>query len=73
MKWPDSALRAFAGENLNGLLDIAAKIGTELRNQYILGYRPGNKVQDTRGRKIKIKLRTPAGLPPLTAHSKTGG
>ena len=67
--------RAFAGENLNGLLDIAAKIGTELRNQYILGYRPGNKVHDTRGRKIKIKikLRTPKGLPPLTAHSKTGG
>jgi Ca-activated chloride channel family protein len=65
--------RAFAGENLNGLLDTAAKIGTELRNRYILGYRPGNKVHDTRGQKIKIKLRIPKGLPPLTAHSKTGG
>jgi len=32
--------RAFAVENLNDLPDIAAKIGAELRNQYILGYHP---------------------------------
>ncbi len=64
--------RAFSVENLNELPDIAAKIGTELRNQYILGYHPSNKVHDARWRKIKIKLRTPKGLPPLTAYAKTG-
>jgi len=64
--------RFFTVENLNDLPDIAAKIGTELRNQYILGYRPSNKAHDARWRKIKIQLRTPKGLPPLTSYSKTG-
>lgn len=40
--------RAFTLENLNDLPDIAAKIGSELRNQYILGYRPSNKAHDAR-------------------------
>jgi Ca-activated chloride channel homolog len=64
--------RAFTVENVNDLPDIAAKIGSELRNQYVLGYHPSNKAHDARWRKIKIKLRTPRGLPPLTAHAKTG-
>ena len=64
--------RAFAVDNLDELPDIAAKIGLELRNQYVLGYRPSNKARDGRWRKIKIKLRAPRGLPPLTVYSKTG-
>jgi Ca-activated chloride channel family protein len=64
--------RAFTVENFNDLPDIAAKIGIELRNQYILGYRPSHKAHDARWRKIKVKLRTPKGLPPLTAYAKTG-
>ena len=64
--------RSFAVENLSDLPDIATKIGTELRNQYVLGYRPSHKVHDARWRKIKVKLRTPKGLPPLTAYAKTG-
>src|SRR6201981_2731250 len=64
--------RAFSVENLNELPDIAGKIGTELRNQYVLGYRPSNKSHDARWRKIKVKLRAPKGLPPLTAYAKTG-
>ena len=64
--------RAFTVENLNDLPDIAAKIGMELRNQYILGYHPSHKARDARWRKIKIKLRAPKGLPPLTAYAKTG-
>jgi Ca-activated chloride channel homolog len=64
--------RAFTVENIDDLPDIAAKIGAELRNQYILGYHPSNKAHDARWRKIKIKLRTPKGLPPLTAYAKTG-
>jgi Ca-activated chloride channel homolog len=64
--------RAFTAENLNDLPDIAAKIGAELRNQYVLGYHPSNKAHDARWRKIKIKLRVPKGLPPLSAYAKTG-
>jgi Ca-activated chloride channel family protein len=64
--------RAFDVENVNELPDIATKIGAELRNQYILGYRPSNKSHDSRWRKIKIKLRPPKGLPPLSVYAKTG-
>src|SRR5712672_3672528 len=64
--------RTFTAENLNDLPDIAAKIGAELRNLYILGYPPSNKAHDARWRKIKIKLRAPKGLPPLSVYAKTG-
>jgi Ca-activated chloride channel family protein len=64
--------RAFDVENMDELPDIATKIGAELRNQYILGYHPSNKSHDARWRKIKIKLRPPKGLPPLSVYAKTG-
>lgn len=64
--------RLFAVESLNELPDVATKIGLELRNQYVLGYRPSNKAHDARWRKIKVKLRVPKGLPPLNTYSKTG-
>lgn len=64
--------RAFEVTNASELADIAAKVGMELRNQYILGYHPSNKAHDARWRKIKVKLRTPKGLPPLTVHTKPG-
>jgi Ca-activated chloride channel homolog len=47
--------RSFAVENLNELPDIAAKIGAELRNQYVLGYRPSDRAHDARWRKIKVR------------------
>jgi Ca-activated chloride channel family protein len=64
--------RVFSVEKLDELPDIASKIGMELRNQYVLGYRPSNKAHDARWRKLKIKLRAPKGLPPLSVYSKTG-
>ncbi|HKF39608.1 MAG TPA: VWA domain-containing protein [Candidatus Acidoferrum sp.] len=64
--------RVFAVEHLNDLPDIASKIGMELRNQYVLGYRPSNHAHDARWRKIKVKLRPPKGLPPLSVYAKTG-
>jgi Ca-activated chloride channel family protein len=64
--------RAFSVENINELPDIATKIGSELRNQYILGYRPSDKSHDARWRKIKIKLHAPRGMPPLSVSAKTG-
>ena len=34
--------RAFTIDNPNDLADVATKIGIELRNQYVIGYRPNN-------------------------------
>jgi Ca-activated chloride channel family protein len=64
--------RVFGVQKLEELPDIASKIGMELRNQYVLGYRPSNKARDARWRKIKIKLREPKGLPPLSVYARSG-
>jgi len=64
--------RAFTVDNPNDLGDVATKIGVELRNQYVLGYRPNNKARDGKWRKIKVKLLPPKGLPPLRVYARTG-
>jgi len=64
--------RTFAIGNPNELADVATKIGIELRNQYVLGYRPTNPTRDGKWRKIKVKLNPPKGLPPLHVYAKTG-
>jgi len=64
--------RTFTIDNPNELADVATKIGIELRNQYVLGYRPSNQIRDGRWRKIKVKLTPPKGLPPLHVYAKTG-
>jgi Ca-activated chloride channel homolog len=64
--------RAFTVENPNDLADVATKIGVELRNQYVLGYRPSKIVRDGKWRKIKVKLLPPKGLPPLRVYARTG-
>jgi Ca-activated chloride channel homolog len=64
--------RAFTIDNPNDLGDVATKIGIELRNQYVLGYRPSKVVRDGKWRKIKVKLLPPKGLPPLKVYARTG-
>jgi Ca-activated chloride channel family protein len=64
--------RVFRVNSLKDLPDIATKISMELRNQYVLGYRPTNQARDGKWRKIKIRLRPPKGLPPLQVYSRTG-
>jgi Ca-activated chloride channel homolog len=64
--------RVFPVRNLGELPDIAAKIGMELRNQYVLGYKSSNPRPNGAWRKIKVKLRPPKGLPPLNVYAKTG-
>jgi len=64
--------RMFTLTNPNELADVATKIGIELRNQYVLGYRPKTPVKDGKWRKIKVKLNPPKGLPPLTVYAKSG-
>jgi Ca-activated chloride channel homolog len=64
--------RAFTIDNPNDLADVATKIGVELRNQYVLGYRPTKVVRAGKWRKIKVKLLPPKGLPPLRVYARTG-
>lgn len=64
--------RTFEVKGLNDMPDIATKISMELRNQYVLGYRPSNRAHDGKWRKIKVKLRPPKGLPPLTVYARNG-
>jgi Ca-activated chloride channel family protein len=64
--------RMFTINNPNELADVATKIGIELRNQYVIGYRPNNKVKDGHWRKIKVKLNPPKGLPHLNVYARTG-
>lgn len=64
--------RTFTIDNPNELADVATKIGIELRNQYVLGYRPTKPERDGKWRKIKVKLNPPKGLPPLHVYAKTG-
>jgi Ca-activated chloride channel homolog len=64
--------RTFAVRQIGELPDIASKISMELRNQYVLGYRPGNRTRDGKWRKIKVKLHPPKGLPPLTVYARSG-
>jgi Ca-activated chloride channel homolog len=64
--------RQYPVDNVNELPDIAAKIGVELRNQYMLGYRPQNQDRDGKYRKVQVKLIQPRGLPTLRPFYKLG-
>jgi Ca-activated chloride channel family protein len=64
--------RQYEVDNLNELPDVAAKIGVELRNQYVLGYSPQNQEHDGKYRKVLVKVVPPRGLPPLRAFWRLG-
>ncbi|HWB98996.1 MAG TPA: VWA domain-containing protein [Bryobacteraceae bacterium] len=64
--------RHFPVENINELPDIAAKIGIELRNRYMLGYRPKNMQKDGKYRRVQVTLVQPRGLPKLRVHWRMG-
>jgi Ca-activated chloride channel homolog len=64
--------RAFTIDNPNDLADVATKIGIELRNQYVIAYRPTRPAHDGKWRKIKVKLIPPKGLPPLRVYAREG-
>ncbi len=68
----NSGGRMFSVEDPDELPDIAEKISIELRNQYVIGYKPSNLVRDGRWRRIKVKLLPPRGLPPLQVYARTG-
>ena len=64
--------RAFAASDASDLPSVAARIGIELRNQYVLAYSPANQARDGKYRRVELKLTHPPGLPSLKVHWRLG-
>ena len=63
--------RHYPVEDLNDLPAISAKIGTDLRNEYLLGYYPTDS-RDGKYHHVKVNLALPDGMPPLRANYRRG-
>lgn len=68
----ESGGRHFWGFDADELPQIAAQVGLELRNQYILGYTPGNQIKDGKYRKIRVKFSEPKVLPGSSLTHRSG-
>lgn len=64
--------RHFPVQNLDELPGVCARIGTELRNQYLLGYSPVNTTEDGKYRPVTVLVKAPENMPPLRAHHRQG-
>jgi len=64
--------RLFRVNDVSELSDIASRISAELRNEYVVGYKPENIKHDGNWRKLKVRLVPPPGLPALTVHNRQG-
>ncbi len=64
--------RMFKVSDVGDMGDIAARISAELRNEYVVGYRPSDIKNDGNWRKLKVRLAPPPGLPQLTVHFRQG-
>jgi Ca-activated chloride channel homolog len=64
--------RAFRVSSVDELPDVAAKISLELRDQYVLGYKPAGSRRDGAWRKIKVKVAPPASSKPLHVYARNG-
>lgn len=64
--------RLFEVNDLNELSDIASKIGAALRNQYVLGFAPGELKRDGKYHHLQVKIEQPKGLPHMRATFRNG-
>jgi Ca-activated chloride channel family protein len=64
--------RAFFPETAAEMNEIFERIAIELRNQYSIGYKPKNFVNNGKWHKIKVKVTPPRGLPRLFVRTKEG-
>ena len=64
--------REFAVDNPREIPDVAAKIGVELRNRYVLGFAPTDPQRDGRYHRLRVQLVRERGLPKLQAHWRLG-
>jgi Ca-activated chloride channel homolog len=65
--------RTITVDNASKMGEAAATISTEMRSQYILGYRPSNTLTDGKRRQIKVRVINPAASEAqLQAYYKRG-
>ncbi|MBV9075788.1 MAG: VWA domain-containing protein [Acidobacteria bacterium] len=64
--------RTIALDNPAGIPEAAARASLELRNQYILGYRPVIISREHKWRKIKVKVSRSAEFLPLQVYYRSG-
>jgi len=58
----ESGGRFFPVTDINELSSVSARLGVELRNQYLLGYSPAELVRDGKYHKVRVELLPPIGL-----------
>lgn len=65
--------RTIAADHREKLPEIAAAVSQELREQYVLGYRPTTVSHDSKWRKISVRVSAREGAAaPLHTHNKQG-
>jgi|SRR5579862_1064127 len=64
--------QAFTLDTPNEMPAVARHIGMELRNQYVLGYRPQQAPHDGKWHKISVRLRLPKKFYFLQARARSG-
>jgi Ca-activated chloride channel family protein len=64
--------RAFVLDDPGDMPAVANQIGKELRNQYVLGYRPAKTPHDGKWHKIKVKVKRLKGWPLFQISAKHG-
>jgi Ca-activated chloride channel homolog len=64
--------RAFTVDNPNELSNVARRIGIELRDQYLIGYRPTAIRRDGKWHKIRVRMRLRKHSPQFRVYAKSG-
>ncbi len=64
--------RTIPVDDANKIPEAAAQISLELRNQYVLGFRPDNLERGDKWRKIKVRVARREDDAPLQLYYKTG-
>lgn len=64
--------RTIAADSRQEIPQIAAIISSELRHQYVLGYRPNDPLHDGKWRKLTVRTVTGDGRPYMHVHYKEG-
>ena len=64
--------RTFPIHNLKKIGDAAAELSIELRNKYLVAYRPHNLAHDGKWHKITLRVTPPQNSPRLRVYAKAG-
>jgi len=64
--------RTISADSIGKVPEIAANISREMRNQYVLGYKPDKDAANGRWRKIRVHVNPPEGTTRVQAYYKKG-